>query len=110
MLNMVCYLPSRSRARTPRAIQSPVQRKKHGAKQGPYGPCGPLWSLWPVLNSHKLRVISGFIQWAQRAPRAERAERAPKKTVFFLRHTQKDHAWKLREGTLSRFKSENDLT
>ena len=23
------------------------------------GPCGP---LWPVLNSHKLRVISGFIQ------------------------------------------------
>ena len=33
-----------------------------------------------------------------------------KKTVLFLRHTHKDHAWKLRVGTDSRFKSETDLT
>ena len=25
-------------------------------------PLWPLWPLWSVLNSHKLRVISGFIQ------------------------------------------------
>ena len=62
MLNMVCYLSSRSRANTTRDSITRA-KKKHNAKQGPYGPCGPLWPLWPVLNSHKLRVISGFIKW-----------------------------------------------
>ena len=38
MLNMVCYLSSRSRARTPRAIQSPVQRKNTVLNKAPMAP------------------------------------------------------------------------
>ena len=62
---MVCYLSNRSRAQTPSAIQSPVQRKKNTVlNKALMAPVRHLWPLLPVLNSHKLLVISGFIQWA----------------------------------------------
>ena len=62
ILKTVCCLSSRARARacvTRDSITRTRVKEKHSDIQGP---CGPLWPQWPVLNSHKLRVISGFIQ------------------------------------------------
>ena len=59
---MACFLTRRGRLTRETSTRDSITRakKKHSSKEGPDG---PLWSLWPVLNSHKLRVISGFIQW-----------------------------------------------